>query len=331
MTRPLVMMIALGVVVLACTSSSPGPTGPSAAQACSDASHASCARLDACWKNGTTIQWGDVPTCESRMQLSCLAALAAPSTGRTTTSEESCAQAIPAESCTDFFDNSQPAPCRPPAGGLGNGAGCAFSAQCASAFCGFAPAAACGTCQPAPTVGTSCANLESCGPGLVCANGACAAYASNGAQCNDGQPCGSGLTCVTPPAATNGTCMPVGTTVGAACDPKRQTNPVCDFTQGLYCEGTTKKCAALAFAGAGQPCGRIGTGFTACTGGSECVAGAPGADGGVSSMCVAPVADGAACNTVSGPPCARPARCVGSALDGGASGKCAIADATQCH
>ena len=90
-------------------------------------------------------------------------------------------------------------------------------------------------------------------------------------------------------------------------------------------------CAAISYVAAGQPCGRIGTGFTACTGGAECFAGTPGADGGVTSTCVAPVADGAACDTVNGPPCTRPARCVGTSIDGGTKGTCAVADATQCH
>jgi hypothetical protein len=322
--------VVIAALFSACSgSSAPVASGPSAQQACADDGQAVCARLDACVKNGIAIQYGDAGACLARQEPGCTASLAANASGRTTSGYEACAAVLPSESCTDYLNNNNPTACKAPAGTLAVGTVCGFSAQCVTAFCAIPPASACGTCQPPPAAGATCADLDTCGPNLVCVKGTCVAYGASGAACNTTQLCGTGLTCVTAAMQTSGTCQASGESVGTACDPTRQTGPGCDGAQGLYCDGATKQCAAIAYATAGQPCGFVGGVFNECTGAAGCFA-AAGPDGGTTSTCIAAAAEGQTCNTLTGPPCARPARCLGTLLDGGTSGTCALAT-VQCH
>jgi hypothetical protein len=325
----LVLVACAAAFTFACGGSTAVPGGSStpAMQACSDEASATCAKLDMCVQNGTMIDYGSAATCEARVASLCLAALQANGTGRTPDSYEACAQSLPTQSCADNLDNNSTASCRAPAGSLATGAACGFPAQCMTAFCAIPPASACGTCQPPPAAGASCANLDTCGPGLQCVAAACVAYAALGQSCSATVPCGTGLSCVTPAMATTGKCETAGA-MGAACDGRRETAPACDGTKDLYCDGT-RHCAADAYAMAGQPCGNVNGVGTLCTGGAACVD--KPADGGTVGSCAAPAADGQPCNTVAGPPCTRPARCIGMEIDGGQSGTCALAGATACQ
>jgi hypothetical protein len=82
----------------------------------------------------------------------------------------------------------------------------------------------------------------------------------------------------------------------------------CDNTQGLYCDPATRLCKLVTFASPGGSCGVVNGAFVACSGGGRCkTAGAS-----LMGTCLAPAADGAACDTTAGPDCLPPAQCVGS-------------------
>jgi hypothetical protein len=318
-----------GAMFYACGGGSSGSGGPSAQQACTDEAATMCALLETCVTNGAVIDYGDASACVARQTTPCLTSLQANGSGRTPQNYEACAEALAMESCPDDLDNDPAPPCTAPPGSLAMGAACAFAAQCTTAFCAIPPATACGTCQPPPGAGSSCANLDTCGPGLVCVAGSCVTYGTSGDACSAAQPCGSGLTCVTPAKMTMGSCVVSGTMVGVPCDPKKETGAGCASSLGLYCNATKKQCEAQAYATAGQPCGEIAGVDTVCTGGAACIAVTTG-DGGTAASCVAPAPDGQPCNTITGPPCTRPARCIGTELDGGATGTCQLPGATAC-
>jgi hypothetical protein len=96
----------------------------------------------------------------------------------------------------------------------------------------------------------------------------------------------------------------------------QQTVPECDLGKGQYCDFLTKKCVKLGTATAGQTCGVVGLGYVLCVAGSTC-----SAMGAMSGTCIAPLADGAACD-VANPKCTTPAQCIG--------GVCAIEDPATC-
>jgi hypothetical protein len=119
---------------------------------------------------------------------------------------------------------------------------------------------------------------------------------------------------------TSGTCQAEATMVGQACDPTFETGASCDANLGLYCVGATKKCATVAYAETGKPCGEVGGVRTYCIDGN-CIKAAGDAG---ARTCVEHAADHAACNTASGPTCLEPSRCVGTVFDGGVSGTCEL-------
>jgi hypothetical protein len=103
-----------------------------------------------------------------------------------------------------------------------------------------------------------------------------------------------------------GTCQLEVATAGGTCDPKQATAPACSGSAGLTCDTQMLVCVPQPLASANQPCGLIGTTRTACSGGATCSI----PQGETTGVCVAPAADGAACNVDSAPECETPARCV---------------------
>ena len=95
-------------------------------------------------------------------------------------------------------------------------------------------------------------------------------------------------------------------TAGAQCDPRRTTGPDCEASAGLACDTTSKTCVAQPLAPAGQPCGAVGTADTACMAGATCEI----PTGMTAGTCLAPAADGAACDATNGPDCLSPGKCV---------------------
>jgi hypothetical protein len=310
----------------------PGEIGVSATQACADEAHAVCLQRSACSNGfGISKNYPDETTCETRTAAACVVALGATGTALTPALIEACVAALPGESCADLYDLDPVAACLPPAGTFQADAGCGVAAQCATTFCAVASNQPCGTCQPLPAPGASCQVPGDCGRDLACTTaGQCATYAANGASCLTGvQPCAAGLWCVgdVPATTTTGTCQAAGATVGAACDGSHKTLPGCDNALGLVCVpsaagATVGTCAAIVLKAPGAVCGFVGaspiTGFADCQAGGLCVKG----------LCVAPAADGAACDSDAtiGPPCLAPAKCVPS-TSGATAGTCTVPDA----
>lgn len=302
---------------------------------CNGVSIASCARLGACYPDDLSARYGDGGACIERTSLPCVASLQVPHSGRTTADEVACAASFASQSCGDFLNGDTTDACAPVAGSLGSGSACAFSSQCQSQFCGLPLTSSCGVCQSTPAPDASCADLSSCGNNLSCYKFHCVRYTADGGVCSGLQGCGEGLSCVMAADAGTGTCQPEGQTTGAACDSKHEIAAACSLAKGLYCvddkrSAKDKTCQPVTTVGAGQPCGYLtGGGYNVCVDDSSCYKVAT-ADGGVAGACVANAKDGAKCNTASGPDCDRPARCVGSLIDGGSEGTCMVQSTTSC-
>ena len=310
-------------------------------QACTDYATARCQKADACTAGlASRERFGDLATCVARGVLGCKAALALADTAATTAFFDACAQALPTSSCADFQDAvNVPEACLNLAGSRATGAACSNSAQCASSWCKVSPNAACGTCADRPAAGAACTVDAECGArGLFCSKAnTCEPLQIASGPCDDTRVCGAGLSCVGQTKAQPGACQPAGATAGAACDPKKTTAPGCDNRLGLYC-GVDDKCAEDALVTAPAACGvLVDTSDGGADAGAKdvtvtrCLAGASCAPTtAAKGACVAPAADGAACDTVNGPPCLSPARCI-LASDASTAGTCQLPGASACQ
>jgi hypothetical protein len=302
-------------------------------QACGDRAHANCVKFQTCSPEVLSTTYGSEGTCETRLKLNCLNALAATSNGNSAQATEACAQAFAGLSCADFFDLKPAAACLQSQGALANGQLCGAPGQCATGFCAILPGSPCGNCTPAPEAGHSCAQLTTCGQLLVCVASTklCMAYAAEGAACDAGQPCGAGLFCVGETSVASGTCQPAVEQASMPCDPNGKTAPGCDRLAGLTCNTATKECTMLAFGAAGQPCGaNVNDQFGACANAATCIMSMMGDAGAAAASCVPVAADGAACDFAHGPNCLEPARCV-VPNDAGTIGKCEFPNPLACH
>lgn len=298
----------------------------SADQACTDLAIASCTKLDQCVFNGTTARYGGASTCRQRQKQACMVRLGAAGTGNSPSDVEGCVSLLPSSSCNDFDLGNIPE-CQARIGSGATGAPCAFGGQCQSSNCAIVTGTNCGPCAGPNAAGDSCATT-SCSHGFACVKGTllCQPIGSGGASCDTDHPCGAGLSCVTPSGSSSGTCETAGSSLGAACDPKRQTAPGCDANAGLYCDGTTNSCANVTYVTAGAQCGSVNHVGVGCTNASTCF----GAQGSTPGTCIADAANGAPCDTQAGPACVPPAGCVtgGPAVT---SGICRLPDPTVCH
>jgi hypothetical protein len=331
-----------------------GGSGPSAAKACADAAHASCTELDTCSQNGflNAVLYGSEATCETRTALPCPSSLAATGTAQTPAHLELCVATYPAVTCTDFLDGNPTTACVPPAGSLAMGAPCGAAGQCMSTFCATGSYQVCGTCEPLPAAGSVCQSSGDCGRDLACvkpanaspqAEGKCAAFVAAGSACLTGvAPCAAGLACVgdSTVTMTMGTCQAAAKALMAPCDAVRKTMPNCDGDLGLVCIPSAKgtaigTCQAIQLADAGAPCGILGsmpvTGYAECKAGAACIKATLASLGGT---CVAPAADGAACDSdpTKGPTCLAPAKCVPAkgSPQGTTAGTCTVPDPAKC-
>ena len=316
-TCPLVVLLALA----GCSS------GPSAEQACSKEGSDRCAALMMCSPADLSRRFGDLATCEARETLACVDGVDAPKTGQTPQNEENCGEQLLAQSCDAYLSNVMPpTACEPPDGPGSNGAPCAFSGQCSSGFCAVPSYGLCGTCALAPAAGASCASAG-CPLTMTCVASTmlCEVPVPDGGLCSAGLPCASGLACVGSSTTTMGACTVQPTTVGASCDASRKLGPDCSGDAGLVCDSTTNTCVTEPLVAASQPCGTMNGVFTGCTGGATCMRPSGGATG----TCVAPAADGAACDTLNGPTCLTPARCV-TGGSGSTAGTCQLPGSMTC-
>jgi hypothetical protein len=332
MRRSVLFFRVLGVVLglAACGGSTSSPSGPTAAAACADVANAYCSEFAKCSPLGMAEDYASASSCVTRRTELCENSLAAPGTGATPATTESCVTAYASYSCPDFLDDVVPAACKPVAGTGATGAPCAFAAQCQSAYCATAKGAMCGTCQAAPGSGSPCASVN-CPTGLHCAASTetCTTYGAAGAACAVNGDCGAGFDCVGSDAATNamGKCTAEVETADATCDHALKTGAGCDPTMSLFC-GKDDKCDAYGSAASGQACAYVNGAmtYTYCTAGAQCLISTPGVG-----TCAGPAMDGAACDTASDDGCLPPATCIGSTVDGGVMGTCQIASAGTCH
>jgi hypothetical protein len=320
------------------------------AAACTDEATAACDLRHTCdviTPDGLAydieVTYGDVQTCITRTAQTCIDNLHVADQGTTVDHVEQCAQTLPAETCSNFYDNDPTARCEQQAGPGAIGSSCAAIAQCSTAFCATAAHQVCGTCQPLPLAGATCSGSSDCGHGLVCAippagsmsmgvcppvpaTGTCAAVVADGMPCLTGTfPCIEGDMCFrdNPSSGTMGTCMPVAP-LGATCDNARQTAPSCD-SHGLAC--STGTCQPTLIAQPGEPCGLITGRSTTCIDGGLCVKSTHCMATGT---CVAAAADGAPCSIdpTTGPPCFSPATCVVGS--DGMTGTCRLSNPAAC-
>ena len=317
------MVVAL-MAAGACSSSSSKPFGTvSATQACADRAQTSCAKRASC-TGGDNVKrvFGTMDACIGRTTLNCMQGLAAMNQGNTPEMVESCAQSTPTLDCAAIFNDTPTGSCAA-TGPLPNGSACVFPGQCQSGYCGGTKNVVCGACADPPDAGASCLT-STCGHGQDCVSSTelCTPYGNAGDPCDASTPCGYDFTCVGASAAngTPGTCQAPVAVVGQPCN---GTLPGCDTRMGLYCVGPSgsKTCVAATYVADGQPCGPItplasttSTG-TAATSYATCLAGSCYTTTGVASTtetgtCKADAADGVACDTVLGPGCLSPARCV---------------------
>jgi hypothetical protein len=287
--------------------------------ACQQQADAMCNRLDACVENGTSLRYTDHGTCVARQKANCLASLAAPDTGNSAANVQTCAASILTVSCADFV-NTSASFCGPPAGKRADGQPCAFSGQCLSAFCALSKSSTCGVCAHTTATGDAC-DQHVCSRGQECVANACQVPGTIGATCDANHPCGYQLSCVTSTAS----CVPAGTVVGASCESAHATMPGCDPDSALVCDPMNKICATSIYAGAGQPCGLVGTNIVLCHAASLCF----GAQGKTPGTCKAYALEGQACDTDAGPTCMAPARCILSGA-AGTAGTCQLATAATC-
>lgn len=322
---PDVLWIMILSLSIGCSSSAPGAdAGLTAEQACAAVSAARCTKLMSCSAADLMVRWGDLAVCETREALACEAGLAAPATAATPLTAIGCADAITAQACGDFLGKDPPAACLPVAGPAPVGAGCSFASQCASQFCAISATALCGSCQLPPQVGTSCAS-SGCGPTLTCvpATMTCQRPVAAAGACSRSLPCGAGLQCVGATMSAMGVCQASVTTSGAACDPQRKTGPDCSGPAGLTCDRMTKQCVVQPIVASGT-CGLVNNIEVRCAGGATCSIAALATTG----TCVAPAADGTACDAAIGPTCLAPARCVPAGS--GTAGTCTLAGSATC-
>ena len=297
-------------------------TDVTADQACTAVAHSRCTQLMTCSPADLAIRWPDLATCETRETLSCTESQAAPKTAATPSRTDACAGELNMQTCVAFQSGvMSPPDCLSPSGPGLDASACGFNGQCSSGFCSTPSNALCGTCTAPPVAGDSCAS-QACGPTMNCvtATQLCQVPVALSGACNKDMPCGVSLICVGDTTTVMGTCMQRIATAGTACDPATKTGANCDPNVGLVCDTAMKVCVTQPIAAAGAPCGAVTTAETRCTAGATCYV----PDGATVGTCVAPAADGAACDDTDtvGPGCLTPAKCV--------TGTCQLPGSTSC-
>jgi len=304
----------VGIVTVACSGST-SSSNVSPTQACNDLGNAICSKIESCAPFELQVVYGSTSACATRFALTCPDAIAASGSGATPAAVESCSQAYSSASCGDVLSGKTPSACQI-YGTLTAGTVCGADQQCVGpdGYCKVAATAVCGACGTTAAAGGACSANSDCQSGLTCplptgsTTGSCVAPGAAGATCDKLHPCASPLACL------NTTCsQPVE--AGQACDATAQN---CDFTQGLFCNPTTKVCAQIGMAGAGAPCGFANGAYTVCNGGGTCNLNPTTGAG----TCEAVAADGATCGS-NGASCLQPAVCVNNT--------CTIPNASSCH
>jgi hypothetical protein len=268
-----------------------------------------CGFLNRCNTVYFTSAYGDISVCISRYKLQC-GNIFAPGVSTTPSDLKACGDSLASLACGSI---DLPDSCRAKPGAVKTGGACYTDSQCQGTYCqpSLTSGNGCGTCSSRAAVGASCSNA-SCDYGLACASQAggplvCATptSAALGETCGGSAICQSGLICLGKKCVTP---LKLGDACGTA-------GTICDPVSGLTCDSTSMKCTATPFAKVGQTCGTTGP-QTQCAASGRCV------QQGAGYVCVAPAADGAACDLSKGLGCQDPATCV--------SGVCTVPQASAC-
>jgi hypothetical protein len=314
----------------------PGSEGGTAGGTCANYVNALVSYLDRCGEGSSPA----IASTRARFEDACARAIAAPGATNLAGQIESCTQSVATISCGEDFD------CVATTGTLDDGAPCAEGYQCKGGACNVAPEASCGTCTQRVAIGGDCTTSSKCVEGSSCLIGNGGAgkcvpikIAKAGENCiarSGGEiiRCDKGLSCSV--VGTEATCRAPGV-AGDACRSRgdcsenlRCVKDKCaaplgegadcqanECAKGLQCDSSTKKCARIVYAKAGEACDTL----RRCERG-ECEGmtfdGAERKPG----KCVAPLPDGAACTKGEGPPCDTFAQCI--------AGKCTPTDPGQC-
>lgn len=286
-----------------------GPVGDVNTE-CTKLATAICTRLSTCSAWALRYYYGDLKGCVARVQLTCAPYVNLTGSSWTVDRLRSCTAAYTSGTCGDYFDPAGPAACRPQPGKLANGVACANSNQCQSGFC-TAALNSCGTCAVPAKSGEACSATKLCGLGLSCAGGKCAPYGAVGAACgNNLAPCATNLYCKTNVCAAQ---LAAGDTCNAA-----STVTECNPIQGLFCNGTTRKCEAYKLAAATEACGTVMASTVLCDTGGYCTG-----TGAANRKCAPAAKEGQPCGpTSAGESCQDPAVCTGA--------KCAVFNPSTC-
>lgn len=285
---------------------SAGTGGSTTAEAMCNTFTAYCDKINECAPLVVKLSYGSVEECRTRFAIQCKDAVKAPDSGLTANALAACGTALATATCEDVLYRKVAA-CNI-VGGRSNGMACGTGAQCSSTYCAQSNAA-CGVCAALVGAGSACMVDDDCLAGLVCGNDAhCVTPAAAGSICNDNQPCIYGTYC------RNGSCANGATAAGATCEGALATS--CNILKGVYCDSTVAKCANIAFAANGDPCGIVSAKFTYCSKGTCIYADAVSTQG----ICGALAADGATCDATTF--CEAPAIC--------SSGKCKLPSSAAC-
>ncbi|MBS1151603.1 MAG: Thiamin-phosphate pyrophosphorylase [Myxococcaceae bacterium] len=268
-----------------------GGSAITAEQACTNLATAFCNKVNSCTPFAIGAFYGDVATCIARMKLTCLPPLGLSNSGASPAKIDACVPMMTSASCAAMRAGT--AGCHF-TGALAAGAVCGSESQCASGYCKLS-SFSCGVCAAKVTNGGNCTASEDCLSGSTCINAVCVAKRALGAACSPTLPCGDLLYCKA------GQCSAVVTTAGQACDPNDSDS--CDFLSGLFCN-SSDVCAQIQAAAPGAACGALVSGYVDCAGGGTCKT-----NGGLSGTCIAPAADGAACDFNNGVDCRASAAC----------------------
>lgn len=275
--------------------------------ACAALAKANCAKFGSCAPFLRDTLFTDEATCVARGTIACKSEFSAAEAAKTNAAKlASCATWYGTATCGDILNEALPTECRPDPGTLAEGKACGSDAQCVSTFCKKDTAADCGVCAAKVPAGGDCV-ASACGDGLACLGGKCRTPGAEGAACSDMQPCGALLSC-------NNMKCGAPAKIGEACSGAGDS---CDITVGALCSPFSNKCEAIKAAKAGEACGFISNAFVLCTGGATCNTGMM-----TMGTCVAPAADGAACDKAKSIGCLSGANCVNSV--------CTVFDAATC-
>ncbi len=292
----------LSVAILACSSSGTSSTAAGPAEAACAAYRKANNARDARCRSGSVE--------DPAFDQFCARLVAAPGSGLSAASFQSCADKLAAIPCDQTTREVAECDFNNTKGSLADGAACASDFQCASGECRGGDVEdddlQCGTCAPRGAVGAACGSgLPSCATGTTCritsggSTGTCQALATEGQTCDDlnGPSCGTQLQCDNATkkctrypkagAPCEGICAGSLRCIAKTCQLGAEAGAACptgsECSSGLSCNTTTRLCEPTARIPLGGACGNGQVG--SCEPSADCS----------NNVCTARLAPGAAC------------------------------------